>query len=87
MLEFCQQGFWTVLPLTVALRRVHLRLSTVDVVLQRNRRSRLIVDYTYSGLNNKTARLAPSEAIQFGNALQRVLTKLAQTDPRSGRYI
>ena len=84
LLEFCAQGFWTVLPLQVALQLAHLRLSPLGVVPQRNRRSRLIVDYTYSGVNDETARLAPPEAMQFGKALQRVLSKVVGADPRYG---
>lgn len=84
MLEFCAQGFWTVLPLSVALTLPHLRLSPLGVVPQRDRRSRLIVDYTYSGVNNETARLAPSEAMQFGKTLQRVLAKIVQANPAYG---
>ena len=84
MLEFCAQGFWTVLPMSVALQLPHLRLSPLGVVPQRNRRSRLIVDYTYSGVNDETARLAPPEAMQFGKALQRVLSKIVHADPHYG---
>ncbi|KAI2500160.1 adenylate kinase [Fragilaria crotonensis] len=49
MVEFCDQGFWVVLPLEVALTLPNLRLSPLGVVPQRNRRPRLIVDYTYPG--------------------------------------
>ena len=84
MLDFCEQGFWTVLPLDVAMTLPHLRLSPLGVVPQRNRRSRLIVDYTYSGVNPETAKLAPPEAMQFGRALNRVLFKIAHADPRYG---
>lgn len=84
MLDFCKQGFWTVLPLQAALQLAHLRLSPLGVVPQRDRRSRLIVDYTYSGVNDETARLAPPEAMQFGKTLQRVLTKVVHADPYYG---
>lgn len=84
MLEFCQQGFWIVLPLQVALTLPHLRLSPLGVVPQRNRRPRLIVDYTYSGVNEETARIAPPEAMQFGKALQRILRRLVHANPRYG---
>ncbi len=39
MIEFCKQGFWTVLPMYVALQLAHLRLSLLGVVPQCNRRS------------------------------------------------
>jgi hypothetical protein len=84
MLDFCAQGFWTVLPLAAVLALPHLRLSPLGVVPQRNRRSRLIVDYTFSGVNDETARLAPPEAMQFGKALQRVLDKVVHADPVYG---
>lgn len=84
MLDFCEQGFWTVLPLSVVLALPHLRLSPLGVVPQRNRRSRLIVDYTFSGVNDETARLAPPEAMQFGEALQRMLDKVVHADPAYG---
>ena len=45
MVEFAQQGFWTILPLAIAITIPHLRLSPLGVVPQRNRRPRLIVDY------------------------------------------
>ena len=80
MLQLCQQGFWTVLPLSVALQLAHLRLSPLGVVPQRNRRSRIIVDYTYSGVNAETTRHAPPEAMQFGKVLSRILSKLVHAD-------
>lgn len=82
--SFCQQGFWVVLPLQVALTLPHLRLSQLGVVPQRNRRPRLIVNYTYSGVNEETARIAPPEAMQFGKALQRILRRLVHANPRYG---
>lgn len=42
------------------------------------------MDYTFSGVNDDTARLAPKEAMQFGRALQRVLTQIVHADPRYG---
>jgi hypothetical protein len=53
-------------------------------VPQRDRRPRLIVDYTFSGLNQDTLQLAPREAMQFGRALQRVFTTLVHADARYG---
>ena len=85
MLEFCAQGFLTVLPLHVALLLPNLRLSPLGTVPQRNRRSRLIVDYTFSGVNEETAKLAPPEAMQFGRTLQRLLRqRIVYADPAYG---
>ena len=51
MLDFCQQGYWVVLPYDVAVTLPGLRISPLGVVPQRDRRPRLIVDYTFSGVN------------------------------------
>ena len=84
LLEFCQQGYWIVLPLDAVRTLPNLRLSPLGVVPQRERRPRLIVDYTYSKVNEETVRLAPPEAMQFGRALQRVMTNVAHANPRYG---
>ena len=62
----------------------NLRVSPLGVVPQRDRRPRLIVDYSFSGVNEETVPLAPREAMQFGRALQRVLTTIVKADPRFG---
>ena len=59
-------------------------MSPLGVVPQRDRRPRLIVDYTYSGVNEDTLQWAPREAMQFGRALQRVVTTLVHADARYG---
>ena len=74
LVDFCRQGYWTVLPLSAVEHWPELRLSPLGVVPQRERRPRLIVDYTFSGVNGDTAQWAPKEAMQFGRAFQRVLT-------------
>lgn len=84
MLEFCQQGYWVVLPYEAVADLQRLRVSPLGVVPQRDRRPRLIVDYTFSGVNSETVQWAPREAMQFGKALQRVLTTLVHADPRYG---
>ena len=85
LLDFCNQGYWVVLPYHVAIERLPgLRLSPLGVVPQRDRRPRLIVDYTFSGVNDETVPLAPKESMQFGRALQRVFTTLVHAHPRYG---
>ena len=61
-----------------------LRKSPLGVVPQRDRRPRLIVDYTFSNVNEETVPLAPREAMQFGKALQRVIAKIVGADARYG---
>ena len=84
MLDFCEQGYWVVLPYDVVADWPDLRISPLGVVPQRDRRPRLIVDYTFSGVNDDTLQWAPREAMQFGRALQRVFATLVHADPRYG---
>ena len=85
MLDFCAQGYWMVLPFDAGVTSLpHLRLSPLGVVPQHDRRPRLIVDYSDSGLNDDTVPMAPKEAMQFGRALSRVLTTIVHADPRYG---
>ena len=84
MADFQAQGYWTILPYHAVRHLPNLRISPLGVVPQRERRPRLIVDYTYSRVNDDTLRLAPREAMQFGRTLQRVLTRLVHLNPRYG---
>ena len=84
MLDFCNQGYWVVLPMDAAADLPGLRVSPLGVVPQRDRRPRLIVDYTFSGVNAETLRWAPREAMQFGRALQRVMSAIVHAHPRYG---
>ena len=56
----------------------------MGVVPQRDRRPRIIVDYTFWGVNQHSVPLAPLEAMQFGNALPRLLHKLRHANPCFG---
>jgi hypothetical protein len=84
MLQMCQKSQWTVLPFSVVVDEMELRLSPPGVVPQRERRPRTIIDYSWPGVNAQTLRLAPSEAMQFGKALPRLLTMIFFADPRHG---
>ena len=84
ILDFCKQGYWAGLPYTAVRDWKNLRISPLGVVPQRNRRPRLIVDYTFSAVNNDTVPLAPREAMQFGRALQRVMKTIVRANPRYG---
>jgi hypothetical protein len=41
------------------------------------------VDYSFSGVNLDTVAFAPKESMQFGRALQRVMSSIVLSDPRS----
>jgi hypothetical protein len=84
ILDFCRQGYWLVLPYAAVAEWPNLRVSPLGVVPQHERRPRLIVDFSFSNVNADTIPLAPKEAIQFGRALQRVLTTIVHADPRYG---
>jgi hypothetical protein len=72
MADFNDKSFWTVLPLEA----VQNLLSPLGCVPQRDCRPRLINNLTFYEINKQTIRLAPSEAMQFGKALERVLHKI-----------
>ena len=61
-----------------------LRLSPLGVVPQRERRPRIIVDYSFYGINGDTVPLAPIEAMQFGKANERLWSKILHAHPRFG---
>lgn len=84
MQDFCDQGYWIVLPYSEVKHWGTLRVSPIGAVPQRDRRPRLIVDYSFSDLNAETLQLAPAEAMQFGRSLQRVLKRIVEADARYG---
>ena len=79
-----KKGHWTLLPAQLLISHPDLRLSPLGVVPQRDRRPRTISDYSYWGINEDTLPLAPQEAMQFGRALQRLLQKIHDANPRYG---
>lgn len=84
MMDFCRQGYWMVVPYAAVRHWTNLRLSPIGAVPQRDRRPRLIVDYSFSDVNGETVQLAPPEAMQFGRALHRVLKRIVEADGRYG---
>lgn len=84
MADMIEKGQWLVLPAKLATTLPNLRISPIGIVPQHERRPRTIVDYTYSGVNQDTVPLCFPEAMQFGRALDRILRKVAEADPRHG---
>lgn len=82
--DMINKGQWVVLPVSEALKLPGLRISPPGVVPQRDRRPRWIVDYSWSSVNDETIRLAPADAMQFGNCLDRVLREILLADPKYG---
>jgi hypothetical protein len=81
--DMMEAGQWLVVPYYAIRHLLGLRLSPTGVVPQDNRRDRLIVDYSFSFVNQETERLAP-DSLQFGFALYRILRFLQQADTRHG---
>ena len=84
MADMIDQGYWVMLPYSDVFKLPHLRLSPLGVVPQRDRRPRIIVDYTFWGINDDTVPLAPAESMQFGRALERILHKIRRANRRFG---
>ena len=83
-LEMCARRHTMVLPFSAVKHINGVRISPPGVVPQRARRDRTICDLTYSGVNAGTVNLAPTEAMQFGNALRRILFQIYRADPAWG---
>jgi hypothetical protein len=85
MADMVEQQQWIVIPYDQALLLPNLCLSPMGVVPQRDRRPRIIVDFTFSGVNLHTlTSLAPLESMQFGQALDRVLYKIHHANRHFG---
>ena len=82
--DMIRKKYWVVLPAADVLELPKLRLSPLGVVPQADRRPRIICDYTFFEVNQHTEHVAPSEAMQFGRALQRVLYRLSRANPVYG---
>ena len=83
MRDFVEKGFWIVLPLEDSVGLEGLRLSPAGLIPQRYRRYRIVIDYTWSGVNEATCRLAPY-SMQFGHTLRRNLQRMYDADPCHG---
>lgn len=81
--DFVRKGFFLVLPYEDVRHWKNLRLSPMGCIPQRGRRPRLIIDYTWSGVNPATVRLSP-DSMQFGRALPRLLQRIYEADPAHG---
>ena len=68
MRDIVKKGFWIVLPLEDVVGLNGLRLSPAGLISQRDLRDLIFIEYTWSGVNKATCRLAP-DAMQFGHAL------------------
>jgi hypothetical protein len=79
-----KKGHWTVLPARLVHHMRKLRISPIGIVPQRYRRPRTIVDYLFFDVNDDTSPWDPSEAMQFGRAMHRLLRMILEAHPRFG---
>ncbi len=84
MADFCDKGFWTVLPFELVKDLPNLCLSPLAVVPQCECCPRLIVDLSFWGINDETICQAPQESMQFGHALERILYHVRHPNPKYG---
>jgi hypothetical protein len=84
MADMVEQHFWVVIPYKYICSHPYLRISPMGVIPQRDRRDRVIVDYSFSNVNVDTVPIAPSESMQFGRTLDRILYKIYHAHQRYG---
>lgn len=84
MIDMVRRNYWIVLPYKEVRHLPHLKVAPAGVVPQRERRPRPIIDYSWNHVNQTTAPLAPTEAMQFGRTFHRLLQHLAYADPSHG---
>jgi hypothetical protein len=84
MATMVSRGQWMVLPYSTVREMERLRIAPIGVIPQHARRPRTIVDYSYYKLNSETVLLAPSEAMQFGRALYRLMQRIVHADLQHG---
>ena len=82
--DMINKSQWVVLPYYQVKHFPNLRLSPPGVIPQRGRRPRWIVDYSWYDVNNDTLPIHPSNAMQFGHTLDRLLRKILLADPKLG---
>ncbi len=82
--DFVRKGFWMLLPYEEVKDMAGLRLSPIGVVPQRDRRPRIIVDYSFYGINAETVKLSIAASMQFGRALDRIHQHVAFANPKFG---
>jgi len=86
MCDFAEDGFWTLLPYDLIKDLPGVRLSPAQIKEENDRRPRFIADHAFSGVNDNTLRCtAPSEAMQFGGTLYRLLYQVRHANPKHGR--
>jgi hypothetical protein len=58
-----RKGQWTVLPASLSHKLKGVRKSPVGIVPHRDRRPRMIVDYSFYDVNEDMASVAPNQSM------------------------
>ena len=74
-----QAGHIVVFLVDAVLYPPKLWLSPVSTIPQVGRRSRLIFEFTWSGLNESTARETPKEVMSFGGTLRCIIRQILRS--------
>ncbi len=87
MFNMVREGYWCVLPFSAVQHLPHLKLSPAGVVPQRERRPRIILDYSFpsdANVNADSLPIAPMHAMQFGQAFQCLLQRIVYCNRHYG---
>ena len=84
MARMRRKGMFIVLPYELSREHPSLCISPIGCIPQRDRRPRMINDYSFYFVNQNSQKLAPAEAMQWGKALDRVLWYSYYADRRHG---
>ena len=80
--EQAQAGHIALFPLRAVRHLPKLWLSPLAAIPQRDRKPRLIYDFSWSGLNEAVTQVAHKEAMRFGKSLYRVIYCILNTSPK-----
>ena len=80
--EMRVKGMFVAIPYSLVCKLRPLHISPLGCVPQRGRRPQMINDYTFSGVNPVTVKMAPPEAMQWGQTINCVLWYIYTADQR-----
>ena len=84
LLHQAKAGYVTILPFSTLQHFNNLLISPVAVILQDDHKLRLIFDYSSYGIDNALVDIAPTEAMKFGKAFYRIISKIQDSYPKLG---
>ena len=82
--EQAQAGHIALFPLRAVRHLPKLLLSPLADITQRDRKTQLIYDFSWSGLNDAVTQVAHKEAMRSGKALYRVIDCILNAPPKIG---